>query len=296
MKKSFVLAASALAAIAVSLSTPAHAKGISSCGNIDVEANSTCKVEVQGGCTAKCTPVTFEAACAAELKVTCDGSCTGSASATCTGSCDVTACQAECNVDPGMFDCSVNCKADADAHCAGQCSSSANQSECTASCKATFAAECDASCQGTPPSATCEARCSASCQGSCQAQANLSCQVDCQSQSYASCTTRLQGGCTADCQKPDGALFCDGNYVDHGGNLNDCIAAIEAAIPIKVDASARGTASCSGNSCMAEGDAQASAKCSAAPGPAHGSGIPFLLVAFGALLRGLRARTGARRA
>jgi hypothetical protein len=297
MKKSLVFAASlAIVACSISLTNPAQA-GISACGNIDVEADAMCKVEVQGGCTAKCVPVTFEAACAASLKTTCDGTCTGSAEASCTATCDVAGCEANCTADPGSFDCSASCKADADAHCAAQCSSNANQSQCTASCKATFAAECDASCQGTPPAASCEARCSASCQGSCKAESNLSCQINCQSTGYAECTTRLQGGCTADCQKPEGALFCDGNYVDHNGALNDCIAAIQAAVHITVDASAQGTSSCSGNSCQAEGEAQASAKCSLGEGPiGHPDGVAGLLIALGALCIGRGRRYFSRRA
>src|SRR5689334_21397280 len=105
MKLSHVLAASlAVTACGLSFTRTAHA-GLSACGNIDVEANSMCKVEVAGGCTAKCTPVSFEAACAAKLETTCQGMCTGSATASCTAACDAASCEAECNTNPGMFDC-----------------------------------------------------------------------------------------------------------------------------------------------------------------------------------------------
>jgi MYXO-CTERM domain-containing protein len=83
--------------------------------------------------------------------------------------------------------------------------------------------------------------------------------VSCQSKGYAQCKTDLTGGCKAQCQKPEGALFCDGNYVDSGNNLQNCIDALNAVLHVKVDASA----SCSGNTCTAQ--ASASSSCAATP-------------------------------
>src|SRR3954465_11855944 len=57
------------------------------CGKIHVEANATCQLEVEGGCEAHCTPVSFEAACAAEAQVTCQGQCNIDAKLDCTASC-----------------------------------------------------------------------------------------------------------------------------------------------------------------------------------------------------------------
>ena len=53
---------------------PARA-GIAACGNINIEATANCKAEVGVDCTAKCTPVSFEAACHGELEASCDGQC-----------------------------------------------------------------------------------------------------------------------------------------------------------------------------------------------------------------------------
>jgi len=69
----------------------------------------------------------------------------------------------------------------------------------------------------------------------------------------------LSGGCKTQCEKPEGALFCDGNYVDTGNNLQNCIDALNAILHVKVDASA----SCSGSPCQAE--AKAAASCAASP-------------------------------
>jgi hypothetical protein len=50
------------------LAYPAIAEaGIEACGDIHVEAEAQCEVEVEGGCVAHCEPVRFEASCAAEL-------------------------------------------------------------------------------------------------------------------------------------------------------------------------------------------------------------------------------------
>jgi hypothetical protein len=102
--------------------------------------------------------------------------------------------------------------------------------------------------------------------------------VNCQSDAYGECQADVQGGCKADCANPRGALFCEGEYVDHNGTVDECIAALKAALPtITVDASAQGESSCSGSSCQASGEAEASASCAFA----HGNGGAGALGALG---------------
>jgi len=98
--------------------------------------------------------------------------------------------------------------------------------------------------------AQCEAQCEASCEGSCEAQANIDCQVDCQAGGYVDCKADLQGGCEAQCERPEGALFCDGQYVDHGNNLEECVAALKAQLDVEVEGYAEG--SCMPGSCAGE--------------------------------------------
>jgi MYXO-CTERM domain-containing protein len=265
MNKSSILGALAAVAFALPILTaaPAHA-GIGACGDIDVSAQGMCEVKVDG-CDVSCSPFSVEAACAAQLEGSCAGSCPQVPSVSCTGTCEAD-CSADCMVTPAQFECSASCKADATAQCNAQCAADANQGQCTASCRATFAAECDASCTGKPGSASCTAKCQGRCQGSCTAQSKLKCQVDCQGKGYAACKTKVTGGCQADCADPKGALFCDGEYIDHEGTVDECIAALRAALPtITVDASAQGESSCTGSSCEASGQAQASTNCSFSP-------------------------------
>ena len=264
---------------------PARA-GIEECGNIDIDANATCTLEVEGGCEAKCKPLAVEAACAGQLELSCRSRCDVEADLSCTAACNLGSCVADCTIDPPRFDCTAECNLQADAECAGQCQANADQSECEASCKATYSASCDAQCQGTPPSASCEAKCQARCDADCTAKANVDCQVDCQAEGYVDCKARVKGGCDVACSSPEGALFCDGQYVDPRGELQQCIDALRAQLDIQVEA--RGTASsdCAGNTCSGEAEGSASASCDLGPGaPAAGTpgALCLLLAAAGAV-------------
>ena len=64
----------ALSSLALLAPSTASAEGLESCGNIELSAEAQCTAELEGGCTAKCTPVNFEIQCAAQ----CDGECTAS--------------------------------------------------------------------------------------------------------------------------------------------------------------------------------------------------------------------------
>ncbi len=243
----------------------AHAQGLDSCGDIHVEAEAQCTVVPPTAmCDAMCTPLSVQAACAAELTVKCDGQCNASASVQCTGSCQAE-CTGKCEVDPGKFDCSVECQAECGGSCEGKCQASGNKAECKASCEATCGGSCDGKCDVQAPSADCNAKCEASCSGSCEAEANIDCQVDCQSDFYADCKVEVEGGCKVACETEEGALFCDGQYVDYGNNLDECVAALEAVLDANVMGYAEGSAECADGTCTAGGDAGVS--CSAVPGP-----------------------------
>jgi MYXO-CTERM domain-containing protein len=170
---------------------------------------------VEGGCTAMCEPVSVQAACAADLRVDCDGMCNAEIEANCDVDCQA-GCEGRCDVDPGNFSCAADCQADCSADCSGSCAADSDSARCEASCKATCSGSCDVECSGTPPSADCKASCEASCSGSCQGKANIDCQIDCQADGFAECEAMLEGGCEAQCEKPEGAIFCDGQFVDAG--------------------------------------------------------------------------------
>lgn len=276
-----LLGAAGLAA-SFGLASQAQARGLDECGNLyfEAEGNVSCEVYVDPPeCKAHCEPISFEAECAAELQVGCKGECTLEAEASCTGSCEAS-CTAECT--GGEFNCEAHCEGGCTADCDASCSASNNKGECRASCEASCQAECGASCNANPPS--CEGKCQASCQGQCKAEVNMDCQVSCQAEGYVDCKAELQGGCEAQCDSGDGAVFCDGQYAQ-ATNIDDCVAAIEAAFNIEVKGYA--DAECSGNSCKAE----AGCSCSA-PGGSSESDFSLGFLALGLAVAGL---AGARR-
>lgn len=271
----------------------AHAgKGFAACGDIHVEAEAECTIEAEGGCTAKCTPIS----CSAALYAECEGECTGSASAECKGSCDIEGCKAEC--EGGEFDCSAHCQGECDVNCSadceGQCEASNDAAECQgrceASCEATCQGDCDAKCDVELPD--CDAECKASCEGQCTAKSNLKCQVDCQAEGYVDC----EGGCKAKCERPEGAMFCDGEFVDDGGHLKECYDALKGWVEshIEVKGSSQFDSGCENGVCTAEGEAQGEVKasCAVTPGrPASGAGLLVgLFLGAGALLGRRRSR------
>jgi hypothetical protein len=75
---------------------------------------------------------------------------------------------------------------------------------------------------------TCQEKCQQSCHGVHTAKVNMDCQLKCYTvERYTSCEAKLTGGCQTQCQAQQGALFCDGQYIDAGGNLQQCIDALK---------------------------------------------------------------------
>ena len=242
----------------------AHA-GLDACGDIHVEAEAECELQTSGGCQTTCEELDFEAACSADLYAECQGECSAEVEVDCQADCQAD-CTGSCEVEPGSYECGANCYASCEGTCEAECQAGDNQAECRASCEATCSGSCDASCEGTPPEATCDAKCEASCEGSCQGEANAQCQIDCQAGGYVDCKADLQIKCETQCEEFDGALVCDGQYVDHGGNLEECVAALEAALNIEVEGYADGE--CGDGSC--EGEAGGSISCGSTVAPIDG--------------------------
>jgi hypothetical protein len=285
----FKLGCVAFLSVLAAVST-ARAGSIADCGNINVEADATCRTEVGITCEGHCQI----SSCSAELYGGCTGKCVGTlpdCEASCSGTCEGE-CQANAN-----FDCSATCNTTCKGDCAGTCQSKCAsnntgadcQAQCEGTCKATCEGECSASCSGTAQ-ATCQGKCSASCQGRCNGQARLECELACAPPSaYVEC----QGECKASCNTTEGAFFCDGNYVDHGGHLSSCVDAIEALLPtVTVDLSGSSSAGCQGNTCTAQAEGKASASCAVARvGSRHRlGGMGLLIVGLGLLASARRRR------
>jgi MYXO-CTERM domain-containing protein len=215
------------------------------CGNFDFSAGLDCRIEVEGGCTADCTPMKLEAGCT--------GQCTASAETQCVDDCGTT-CIAMCN--PAELDCFVGCHGECDEPVMDQC----EQARPGEDCAETARAQCDIHCQeacAVPPN-DCQEHCTKCCTGSCTTTVNFDCNLD--------CFAELQGGCEVQCQQPAGAIFCNGQYV-HASDIEECITYL-AEQGIQVDVSARGEVTCDLSGCEGSGSASG---CSAAPSPAKGA-------------------------
>lgn len=270
---------------------PARAD-LAACGDIHVEASARCEVVPPGlECEGMCEPLSVRAACAAQLDAECQGSCRELPTVDCQGEC-TGSCTARCEkLEPGDFGCEGDCKADCSGSCQGRCETAEDSAQCEASCTASCDAECHGSCDIELPEADCDAGCEASCEGSCDVDANFDCQVDCQAEGFAECETDLEGGCDIACEGEEGALFCDGQYVDHGDNLQKCVAALEAVLDLEVETHAE--ASCEDNRCEASAGAKVSSggvSCTAAPGSRRGAGTGWLTCAIGMLVGAMAAR------
>lgn len=277
-----LLATSALAAPFL-VTQAAQATVVDSCGSLDFSGSASCTLEVEGGCTAQCTPVSFTAQCSVDLQASCDGECQATLPS-CTTECQG-GCVADCEADV-EWNCEASCSADCEGSCDSACAEEADQTKCQASCKATCSAECSGSCDGATGNANCEASCNGCCTGSCNGEARLDCQISCQAEGYAGCETRLQGGCEAKCSEPEGALFCDGQFVDVS-NLDQCVADLKALLNIKVTGYAE--AECEGNECTAEAGGSVSCAMGAFPGGGEGALSLLGLAGVVALMRRKRA-------
>lgn len=230
----------------------AQAGELDACGDFffDPGGDVSCEVVVSGGCDVACEPISFEVECAAELYVGCEGGCDVEIDAGCSVDCEA-GCEASCS--GGEFDCQASCEGNCSADCDARCASGEAGGECRASCQANCSGSCSASCDVEAPD--CMAECSASCQGECHAEANAECQIDCQAEGYIDCKADLQGGCEVACESPEGAVFCDGQWINTD-DFDACIEAIQEAFDIEVEGYAE--ASCDGNTCTAEAGCSAS--------------------------------------
>jgi len=201
------------------------------CGKFDFSQGIDCKIEVEGGCKAQCTPLSFKAGC--------EGGCNATATQDCTGTCG-TQCLQECN--PELLDCFKGCHAECDAEVQALCEAEDMDG---VDCAEQAVAQCDLHCEDAcevPPS-NCQDHCVSCCNGGCTTQVNFGCDFD--------CFAELKGGCDVQCSKPKGAIFCNGQYV----NASDIDACVQYLLTqgIEVDASASGEINCSGGDCNIDG-------------------------------------------
>lgn len=258
----------------------ARAQTAEACNNVEVSGDEQCTVLVENECTTQCEPASFVLACDGQ----CEGVCTETATQSCVEECDTT-CVEECEVDPGSFSCTLTCSSDCESACSVECQASEDAAGCQAECAASCESECEASCELVPPEATCETVCATCCETSCTVSRNALCKVDCE----AECAGELETTCTTRCEQSDGQVFCDGQYIDAGEEIEECIDYL-GSLDIDVDGWARGDAECLDND---ECRIEAAAGCSCGQGPsAPAAGAAALMAGLAFFLLRPRRRPG----
>lgn len=223
------------------------------CGKFDFSQGLSCKIEVEGGCMAQCTPLSFKAGCT--------GGCNVAATQDCTDSCGE-ACILECN--PALLDCFKGCHDECDQPVLEECQAKHPDADCQEQAQAQCDMHCEQSCE-VPPS-DCKEHCEQCCFGGCTTQVNFDCDFN--------CFAELKGGCEVQCSEPKGALFCNGQYV-YASDIDACIQHLLAQ-GISVDASATASATCDANGC--DLGAALDSGCAAAPGKTTGEAEGVMLL------------------
>jgi hypothetical protein len=220
--------------IAACLTTALPAKaGLPECGNIRFEGLSNCEVQVTANCNASCSKFgIYETACATKLVPVCSQQCTLSATPMCSDKCN-TQCKSDCDNGVNVI-CAHNCFAECTTERDTKCASDTNPSQCAATWNANCDAQCDSKC--VTVDGGCYQHCIECCDGSCTADANMDCQNVCQDQLIKDCEHEFQADCSASCTG-DGALFCNGEYIISGSQLQTCLKALAAqGIQVKAEA------------------------------------------------------------
>lgn len=230
----------AAAAVWLTLALAADARaGIPECHDLRLEdvTSGSCELRGSANCRASCDRLgIYKKACATKLHTVCRQDCTLSAQPTCTDSCTVS-CQSEC--DRGLsITCQHNCFGECIGSCDAKCEGAADGAQCHASCEATCDGECDVRCRPVVD-ASCYTHCIECCGGSCTAQANMDCQETCQDMQFEDCEHELEIDCSGSCNV-DGALFCNGEYMLSGPDLEECVQALIARGTLDASVQARG--------------------------------------------------------
>jgi len=215
----------AVGTLGVALAPGLAQAGIPECSGIRVEADAQCRLELGADCEAECSLGVYETACATHQYQTCQETCTLPPEPACTDEC-TELCAEQCEVGIEVV-CHQNCFPECVDECAASCEAAEYTIQCRASCEATCDGECDHQCAMLPVDASCYTHCLECCGGSCNASANMDCQLECQDHTWEECEYELQGKCEAACDL-EGALFCDGQLVAAGSELQACVGALVA--------------------------------------------------------------------
>jgi hypothetical protein len=233
--KTILVAAATTAVPALVLLAPVEAQAdhLEACGGIFLEASAQCEVVTTETCKQRCEPVACIKVCASRNFTACEGSCSFSAEVECSGTCNES-CVPGCEQSGEPPNCMGLCMSDCQQDCNAKCEAIDDQGECRSSCAHCCSANCDGQCEGQEQT-TCEPVCETACTASCDARADLDCQIECQSSMFTVCEEQVVQECERECETSGAAIFCDGQFLATGGDLQACADALLEHFDISLD-------------------------------------------------------------
>ncbi len=255
------LAAAAFAAT-FGVSSQANAATLDACGGVWLEglAEGSCEVVPVQECETRCQTVSAVTVCAARLTTECNSSCTLEASVECEGSCGET-CVGDCSTDVEQQppNCMGLCMSDCQMEATAGCEDTDKHGQCRSSGAHCCADRCRNECDQATETTTCEPVCTSACTGSCDARANLQCQVGCQAERFTTCEETVVEECNTECEQTGAAIFCEGQFLATGGDLEACANDLAASFDFQLDVEIDIDVECSDGGCEAEGEGEGDA-------------------------------------
>lgn len=259
---------------------------LDSCGGVYLVGEGQCKYVPTEECTTECETVAMTTSCAAKLYAECEASCTASATVECEETC-APVCNTDCETIEMDSEKPPNamglCMSDCQQTCNDKCADAENVGRCRSSCAHTCGEKCENRCGEIEDTVACETKCEPVCTGSCEGEANAECQIQCQSETFTECETELVEKCETECTQTGGAIFCDGQFLNHT-DLEDCAAELEAELNISVDVTLDVDVSVGDDASGDDDDDDVNVGCSMAPGSTPSSGGKGGMLALGGLM------------
>lgn len=204
-----------------SVSSTAQAAGIPECNGLSIDSLASCELRLDAECRASCDIGVTYHSCSTIRATECRDVCTEIPAE---GECDPQqVCEEQCSVRD--FTCASNCASECGDDCQYACNDADDVQQCLTGCQASCNLECDARCPRVPVGGSCVDHCIECMGATCSAWANMDCQLECQEVEYEQCQRDIVGGCEASCNG-SGALFCDGQVIAFGDQLNQCAQAL----------------------------------------------------------------------
>jgi len=274
------------------LPSSAHAKQLDKCGGVYLSADSKCEFKPVQECMTSCATTSVEQACAQKTSTMCSASCTTTDTTTCVKT-HSDSCSKECDTITEKSShevCTTECVDSCTADAVKRKDFGGDRDKCHQNCAQNCNTSCE-KCSETDQKTDCTTKCMSVVENECTEEVNRDCLLSCQTDNYTSCETDTVNTCTTTCHDKQGALFCDGQFID-ADDLQACADQLAAEFSFSIDITAHATVNGNGSVTTTNKDgSKTTTKCSFSP-PTQGHGGMALgaLAALGLVVARRRRR------